>query len=144
MSKISAPAELVYPVPDLHQEAVTKFIEIDKTRYAYRSFGNIRSIPLIFLQHFTGTMDDWDPVITNGMARHFHVVLFDNKGIGASGGQTPNSIEAMAADAIAFINALGFRKVNLFGFSMGGFIAQQITLDSLHLVNKLVLAGTGP
>ena len=73
MSKIS---DLFYALPDLHQEAVTKFIEIDNIQYAYRSFGNIRSIPLIFLQHFTGTMDDWDPVITNGMAKHFHVILF--------------------------------------------------------------------
>ena len=129
---------------DLHQAAVTKFIEVNGTRYAYRAFGNNSDIPLILLQHFTGTMDNWDPQVTNGLAKHFQVVLFDNKGIGASGGETASSIEEMAHDTISLIKALGFEKVDLLGFSMGGFIAQQITLLEPALINKLILAGTGP
>ncbi|TCC92376.1 alpha/beta hydrolase [Pedobacter frigiditerrae] len=129
---------------DYHQTAVTQFIQANGNRYAYRSFGKKEGIALILLQHFTGTMDNWDPAVTNGLAKQFQVVLFDNKGIGASEGQTPDNIEAMAQDAISFIKALGYKKVNLLGFSMGGFIAQQITLDEPTLVNKLILAGTGP
>jgi len=148
-----------------HETAITKFIEVDGVhevdgargvegaRIAYRAFGKMEGapqvpqvplIPLVLLQHFTGTMDNWDPAITNGLAEEFQVVLFDNKGLGASGGQTPDTIEAMARDAVAFIKAIGYTKVNLLGFSMGGFIAQQITLDEPTLVNKLILAGTGP
>ena len=136
---IQAPA-----VVDLHHVTGTEFIDVNGTRYAYRSFGTEDTIPLILLQHFTGTMDDWDPMVTNGFAKHFPVVLFDNKGIGASSGQTPNTIESMAKDTISFIKAMGFNKVNLLGFSMGGFIAQQITLYEPGLVNKIILAGTGP
>jgi pimeloyl-ACP methyl ester carboxylesterase len=132
------------PVFDLHEGTVTAFIDVNGTKYAYRSFGAEGTMPLILLQHFTGTIDDWDPVVTNGFAKYFQVVLFDNKGIGASTGETPNTIEVMAKDAISFIKALGFDKVNLLGFSMGGFIAQQIALYEPGLVNKIILAGTGP
>ncbi len=131
-------------ITDLHQTAVTKFIEVDGASYAYRMFGKKSGIPVILLQHFTGTMDNWDPAITNGLAEYFTVVLFDNKGIGASGGQTPSTIEAMAKDAISFIKILGVKKVNLLGFSMGGFISQQIAFDEPTLINKLILVGTGP
>ncbi|HTI91906.1 MAG TPA: alpha/beta hydrolase [Puia sp.] len=129
-------------VPDLHQTAATQFIEVGGTRYAYRIFGKETGIPLVFLHHFTATIDDWDPQVTNGLAQHFKVVLLDNKGIGASGGQTPDNIKAMANDATAVIKALGFTKVNLLGFSMGGFVAQQIALDTPELVGKLILAAT--
>jgi pimeloyl-ACP methyl ester carboxylesterase len=132
------------PIEYLHETAITKFIEVGGTPFAYRIFGKRGGIPLILLQHFTGTMDNWDPAVTNGLSKEFQVILFDNKGIGATGGQTPDNIEAMARDAISFIKAIGFAKVNLLGFSMGGFIAQQITLDDPALVNKLILAGTGP
>ena len=131
-------------VPDLHETATTRFIEVSGTKYAYRVFGKETGIPIVFLHHFTATIDDWDPQVTNGLARHFKVVLLDNKGIGASGGQTPDNIKAMADDATAVIKALGFKKVDLLGFSMGGFVAQQIALDTPELVNKLILAGTGP
>jgi pimeloyl-ACP methyl ester carboxylesterase len=138
------PAESKNNPVDLHHSAPTQFIEVYEINYAYRVFGNKTGIPIILLQHFTGTIDNWDPVITNGLADHFQVVLFDNKGIGASGGETPGTIQAMAKDAISFIRALQFEKVNLLGFSMGGFIAQQITLDEPVLVNKIILVGTGP
>jgi len=131
-------------ITDLHQTANTKFIEVDGISYAYREFGKKSGIPVVLLQHFTGTMDNWDPAITNGLAEYFPVVLFDNKGIGASAGQTPTTIEAMAKDAVSFIKGLGFKKVNLLGFSMGGFISQRIVFDEPMLINKLMLVGTGP
>ncbi|MBS1663089.1 MAG: alpha/beta hydrolase [Bacteroidetes bacterium] len=131
-------------IPDLHESANTQFIEAGGTKYAYRIFGAETGIPLVFLHHFTATIDDWDPRVTNGLAQHFKVVLLDNKGIGASDGQTPDNVKGMADDATAAIRALGFTKVNLLGFSLGGFVAQQIALDSPGLVNKLILAATGP
>lgn len=131
-------------VPDLHGSAKTQFIEVDGTKYAYRIFGKEAGLPLILLHHFTATIDDWDPQVTNGLAQHFKVVLLDNKGIGASDGQTPDNVKGMADDATAVIRALGFTKVNLLGFSLGGFVAQQIALDTPELVNKLILAATGP
>lgn len=135
----------IFPVSvDYHKTAVTKFIDVEGTKYAYRTFGKEGGTPLIFLQHFTGTIDMWDPTVTNGFAKDFKVVLLDNKGIGASEGEAPSSIESMATDTIAFIKALGFKKVNLLGFSMGGFIAQQILEDEPDLVEKVILAGTGP
>ncbi|TKC62226.1 alpha/beta hydrolase [Pedobacter hiemivivus] len=139
-SEIDAEASLHQNNP--HQTAVTKFIEASGNKYAYRSFGRKKGIPIVLFQHFTGTMDNWDPTLTNGLAKYFHVILFDNKGIGGSGGQTPDNIEAMAKDAISFINALGYEKINILGFSMGGFIAQQIVFKEPKLVNKLILAGT--
>jgi pimeloyl-ACP methyl ester carboxylesterase len=129
---------------DSHLTSVTRFIEADRNIYAYRQFGQKTGLPLILLQHFTGTMDDWDPMITNGFAKYGEIVIFDNRGIGSSSAETPDNIATMAQDVISFIKALGFAKVNLLGFSMGGFIAQQITLDEPDLVNKLILAGTGP
>jgi pimeloyl-ACP methyl ester carboxylesterase len=127
-----------------HHTAVTQFIEAGGTRYAYRRLGQQEGTPLLLLQHFTGTLDNWDPQVTDGLAEHFPVVLFDNKGIGASQGETPVNIEAMAQDALSFVKALGLTKINLLGFSMGGFIAQQIALDAPALVHKVILAGTGP
>lgn len=128
----------------LHQRAETKRVVVDETSFAYRTFGKSDGIPLVFFQHFTGTMDNWDPAVTNGLSKDFLVVLFDNKGIGGSHGKTPVTIEAMAVDAVMFLRALGFKKVNVLGFSMGGFIAQQIMLIEPHLINKILLVGTAP
>lgn len=144
MTNTTEPAPLAGANDDLHENAITQFIEANGTSYAYRTFGNMEGEPLLFLQHFTGTMDDWDPIITNGFAQHFKVILFDNKGIGASGGETPDTIQAMAKDALSFIKALGLTRLNILGFSMGGFIAQQMTIDEPGLIDKLILAGTGP
>jgi pimeloyl-ACP methyl ester carboxylesterase len=127
-----------------HQSAVTQFINANDTRYAYRTLGNKEGIPLLLFQHFTGTMENWDPDLLNGLAEHFKVIIFDNKGVGGSEGTTPDNISDMAKDADSFIDALGFKKVNLFGFSMGGFITQQIALNRPEIVNKMILAGTGP
>jgi pimeloyl-ACP methyl ester carboxylesterase len=127
---------------DYHQTAPTRFVEAGDARYAYRTLGTATGIPLILLQMFGGTMDDWDPSLTNELASHYKIILFDNKGVASSTGQTPNTIEEMATDARAFIKALGYKKVNLLGFSLGGAIAQQIILDEPDLVDKLILAGT--
>ena len=129
---------------NFHQTAGTKFIDADGTRYAYRVLGNKKGIPLIMLQGSFFNMDEWDPAITNGLAAHFKVILFDNKGVGATNGKTPDNIPAMAKDAESFIKALGYSKVNLLAFSMGGMITQKILVDEPQLVNKFILFGTGP
>lgn len=143
-TSVMAQTKSTAAITDYHQAATTKFIEVNGTRYAYRILGNKIGIPLILLQHFTGTMDNWDPAVTNGLAQQFKVILVDNKGISSSGGKTPDNIAEMAKDIEDFIHALGYQKVNMLGFSMGGFVAQQIVLDQPQLINKLILAGTGP
>ena len=127
-----------------HETAPTRFVEASGTRFAYRRFGGGEGLPLLFCQHFTGTMDNWDPVITNTLAQEREVILFDNRGVGSSNGQTPDSIQAMATDALAFVDALGLKQIDLFGFSIGGMVAQQMVLDKPELVKHLILAGTGP
>ncbi len=127
-----------------HQTAPTQFVEAGGIRFAYRRFGRKQGVPLVFTQHFLGTMDNWDPVITNGFAKDREVIIFDNAGISSSSGEVPNNIAQMGKDAGAFINALNLEKIDLLGFSMGGLVAQQITLDQPSLVRRLVLTGTGP
>jgi pimeloyl-ACP methyl ester carboxylesterase len=129
---------------DWHQKAQTKFIHVDGTRYAYRVLGNKTGIPLVLLQGSFFNMDEWDPKVTNGLAQSFKVIIFDNKGVGATGGKTPGSIGEMAKDAVSFIKALGYSKVNLMGFSMGGYMTQEILLSNPELVNKVILTSTGP
>lgn len=129
---------------DYHQTATTQFVSSGDTKYAYRVLGNKGGIPLVLLSPLGGSMDDWDPAITNGMAQKYKVIIFDNQGVGASSGKTPSSIADMAKGAVAFIKALGYSRVNLMGFSMGGFVTQQILLTEPSLVNKVVLTGTGP
>lgn len=127
-----------------HQTAPTQFIEAAGIRFAYRRFGVSTGIPLLFFMHFTGTMDHWDPALTDGFARNREVILFNNAGVSSSSGEVPASIEEMAQHAAAFIDALGVKKLDALGFSMGGLIAQQFTLDRPELVRKLILVGTGP
>lgn len=127
-----------------HLKAPTQFIEANGIRFAYRRLGQETGRPLILLGHFRANMDNWDPKITDGLGKSRPVILFSNTGIGLTSGKTPNTIQEMAKDAISFIEALGLSDVDLFGFSMGGFIAQQITLDRPDLVRRLVLSGTGP
>lgn len=123
----------------LHIDAVTG------VNYAYRRFGNATGgVPLVFLQHFRGNVDNWDPALIDAIAARREVILFDNVGVGGSTGTTPDTVEQMTSDAIAFLDALHLTKVDLFGFSLGGFIAQELALTSPHRVRKLVLAGTGP
>jgi pimeloyl-ACP methyl ester carboxylesterase len=127
-----------------HQTAPTQFVEAAGIRFAYRRFGKTGGIPLLFNVHFLGTMDHWDPAVTDGIAKEREVILFNNAGISSSSGETPSSIYEMAGYAEAFVDALGISKIDVLGFSMGGLIAQQITIDRPELVNKLILVGTGP
>src|SRR5882762_8051944 len=127
-----------------HQTAPTQFVEANGIRFAYRRFGKSDGLPLVFNQHFTGTMDHWDPVVTDGFAKDRDVILFNNAGVSSSSGEVPTSIEGMAANAIAFIKALGLSTVDALGFSIGGFVAQEIVGQAPSLVRKLILVGTGP
>jgi pimeloyl-ACP methyl ester carboxylesterase len=113
--------------------------------YAYRTLGSSNGeAPLVLLQHFRGNLDNWDPALVDALAAGRQVIAFDNAGVGASTGKTPDTVEEMAADALAFIAALGLTKVDLLGFSLGGFIAQHLALTEPQLVRRIVLAGTGP
>jgi pimeloyl-ACP methyl ester carboxylesterase len=127
-----------------YQHAPTKTIDIGGTRFAYRQGGADTGVPVVFLNHLAAVLDNWDPRVIDGIAAKRRVIVFDNRGIGASGGSTPNSVEAMARDAIAFIRQLGFDQVDLLGFSLGGMVSQVIAQDQPQLVRKLILAGTGP
>ena len=127
-----------------HDTVPTQFVEASGIRFAYRRFGKTGGVPIVMNVHFRGTMDHWDPAVTDGLARQREVILFDNAGIGASSGQTPASIPAMATDAIAFIKALGIGKADILGYSIGGKVAQEIAVQAPDLVRKLILVGTGP
>jgi pimeloyl-ACP methyl ester carboxylesterase len=127
-----------------HQTAPTQFVEANGIRFAYRRFGNAAGVPLVFNQHFTGTMDHWDPAVTDGFAKDREVILFNNAGVSSSSGEVPTTFEKMGANAVAFIKALGLTKVDVLGFSIGGFVAQEIALQAPDLVRRLVLVGTGP
>ncbi|WP_405136453.1 alpha/beta fold hydrolase [Nocardia sp. NBC_01388] len=134
-------------VPERHRsykDAPAKSVQVGAARFAYRELGPDTGIPVIFLNHLAGNLDNWDPRVVDGIAAKHRVITFDNRGIGASEGKTPDTIEAMAQDAIAFIHALGFDRVDILGFSLGGFIAQVIVQKEPELVRKLILAGTGP
>ena len=127
-----------------HQTAPTQFVEAGGIRFAYRRFGNPGGVPLVMNIHFTGTMDHWDPAVTDGLAQSREVILFNNAGISSSSGTVPESIEEMAANAGAFIAALGLNRVDVLGFSMGGLIAQELAIAKPRLVRRLILVGTGP
>src|SRR4030088_608273 len=126
-----------------HQTAPTQFVEANGIRFAYRRFGKPGGVPIVFNQHYIGTMDYWDPAVTDG-ARDREVILFNNAGASSSSGEVPTTFEDMGANAVAFIKALGLTQVDVLGISIGGFVAQEITLQAPHLVRRLVLLGTGP
>src|SRR3989449_4223232 len=127
-----------------HQTAPTRFVEANGIRFAYRRFGKTGGVPIVFNLHYIGTMDYWDPAVTDGLARDRAVILFDNAGVSSSSGEVPTTFEEMGANAIAFIKALGLKRVDVLGFSIGGMVAQEITLQAHDLVRRLVLVGTGP
>jgi len=127
-----------------HLTAPTQYVEANGIRFAYRRFGKAGGVPLVFNTHFTGTMDHWDPAITDGFAKDREVILFNNAGVSSSSGDVPNNFPAMAANAAAFIKALGLARVDFLGFSIGGIIAQELALQEPRLIRKLVLVGTGP
>ncbi|MFD2613905.1 alpha/beta fold hydrolase [Paenibacillus gansuensis] len=124
------------------QTVPTSYVEAGGVRYAYRKLERQSEIPLVLINRFRGTMDDWDPALVNALAAERTVIYFDNAGIGLSSGETHNQIAGMAKGVEEFIKSLGFEKVDLLGFSMGGLVAQQLTVTRPDLVRKVVLAGT--
>lgn len=126
------------------KHAATHTIEAGGVEFAYRELGPRGGPPLVFLHHLGAVLDDWDPRVIDGIAARRHVVTFDNRGVGASSGSVPHTIDEMAADAVTFIHTLGHDQVDLLGFSLGGGVAQVIALEQPDLVRRLILAGTGP
>src|SRR5579862_2251104 len=148
-AEYSATADAVLPTSlessgHTHNTAPTRFAEADGIRFAYRRFGNPLGTPIVLLQHFMGNLDTFDPAITDALAARREVILTDNAGVGLSTGAAPATVAGMARDAASLIDALGLEQVDLFGFSMGGYVAQQITVDRPELVRRLILVGTGP
>jgi pimeloyl-ACP methyl ester carboxylesterase len=127
-----------------HNTAPTRFVDVDGTSFAYRRFGNAIGTPVVLLQHFMGNLDNYDPAVTDELAMGREVILTDNTAVGLSTGRAPETVAGMARDAASLIDALGLEHVDLFGFSMGGFVAQQIAFDRPELVRRLLLVGTGP
>ena len=138
--------ELDSPTRDVTalETAPTRYVEGSGIRFAYRRLGPSTGTPLVLLQHFSGNIDAWDPAVVNALATDRPVIAFDNAGVGRSTGQTPDSIAAMASDAVNFINLLGLSEIDLLGFSLGGCVAQQIAAEHGRLVRKLILVGTAP
>jgi pimeloyl-ACP methyl ester carboxylesterase len=127
-----------------YKNAPTRTVTAGGVDFAYRDLGQRTGIPVIFLTHLAANLDNWDPRLVDGIAAKRHVITFDNRGVGASSGKVPDTIEAMANDAVTFIRALGFEQVDILGFSLGGMIAQVIALQEPQLIRKLILTGTGP
>ncbi|WP_338498725.1 alpha/beta hydrolase [Streptomyces sp. SJL17-4] len=139
-----SPTPTPTPTPS-HRDVPTRSVSLGGVDFVYRQLGpEGDGVPLILLHHLTAVLDNWDPRVVDGLAARRRVITFDNRGVGASGGSTPDTIEAMARDAVLFIRALGFEQVDLLGLSMDGFIAQVIAAEEPQLVRKVVLAGTGP
>ena len=126
------------------KDAPTRTVDVGGVEFAYRDLGTASDVPVVLLHHFTAVLDDWDPKVIDGIAAHHRVIAFDNRGVGASGGSVPHTVEEMGRDAIAFIRSLGLDKVDLFGFSLGGGVAQMVALQAPDLVRRMILAGTGP
>ena len=126
------------------KHAPTRTLSAGGVEFAYRQLGPSTGVPVVFLTHLAAVLDNWDPRVVDGIAAKHRVITFDNRGVGASSGSTPTTIQEMATDAVTFIGALGLDQVDLFGFSMGGMIAQVIAQQEPQLVRKLILAGTGP
>lgn len=127
-----------------YADAANQFVTVDGIRIAYRELGPKGGVPLVLLNHWGAVLDNFDPRIVDGLATKHHVIALNYRGIGLSGGSAPVTIDEMARDAIATIRALGFDQIDLMGFSLGGFVAQDVTLKAPGLVRKLILTGTGP
>ena len=124
--------------------APTQFIQTRDQKYAYRRFGGGTARPLLCLQHFTGTLDNWDPAVTDPLASEREVILFENAGLGRSSGAVPGTIAGMAMHALAFLDALGLSNCDVLGFSLGGMIAQQMALERRSMFRRMILVGTAP
>src|SRR3954466_13297269 len=134
------------PDSDSQLTAENLSVEVGDDSFTYRRFGDAQTdaLPLVMLQHFRGNLDNWDPLLVDGLARDREVVLVNNRGVGGSTGVVPENVTDMARDAIAFLDALGFERIDLLGFSLGGHVAQELVLLRPRRVRRLVLAGTAP
>ncbi|MGD6741212.1 alpha/beta fold hydrolase [Streptomyces sp. BH106] len=143
---MSAPSPSPTPAPSSpsSKNTPTRFVPVHGVNFAYRQHGSDDGVPLILVNHLAAVLDNWDPRVVDGLADRRRVITYDNRGVGASGGTTPDTVEAMARDTVQFIRALGYDRVDLLGLSMGGFVAQVIAAQEPDLVRKLILAGTGP
>ncbi|MBU9437557.1 alpha/beta hydrolase [Burkholderia multivorans] len=123
----------------------TRYVDASGVRYAYRRFGNDGGDrPLLCLQHFTGTLDNWDPAIVDALARDREIILFENAGVGRSGGQVPTSVAQMAEHVLRFVDALSLDTLHILGFSLGGFLAQEIAIARPALVERMIVSGSAP
>lgn len=136
----SRPQEIVTAYRDAPQRTLTA----GGVTFAYRELGPTGGIPVIFFVHLAATLDNWDPRIIDPIAANHHVIAFDNRGVGASTGTVPDTVEAMADDAYTFITALGHRTVDILSFSLGGMVAQALVIKHPEMVRRLILTGTGP
>lgn len=124
--------------------ARTQLLHAGNETYAYRRFGSGPARPLLFLQHFMGTLDNWDPAVGDPLASGREVILFDNAGIGRSTGTVPDTVQGMASHVLTFLDRLGMATCDLLGFSLGGMVAQQIALARPSIVRRMILVGTAP
>src|SRR5690349_4771667 len=124
--------------------APTQFLRGRSETYAYRRFGGGPARPLLFLQHFTGTLDNWDPAVTDPLATGREVILFESAGLGRSSGKVPETVAGMAGHALAFLDGLGLKACDVLGFSLGGMVAQQMVVDRPSVFRRLILVGTAP
>jgi pimeloyl-ACP methyl ester carboxylesterase len=124
--------------------ASTQFLAVKNEKYAYRRFGNGSRPPLLLLQHFTGTLDNWDPAVTDPLAERGELILFESAGIGRSTGKVPETVAGMAEHALAFLDGLGLNTCDVLGFSLGGMVAQQMALERPSIFRKMILVGTAP
>ncbi len=136
--------QLNTPINTSYAKAPNKTLNAGGITFAYRELGPAQDIPVVFFVHLAGTLDNWDPRIIDAIAQHRHVITFDQQGVGGSSGKVPDTLEQAADDAYTFISALGYSKIDIFSFSMGGMIAQDLIVKHPTLVRKLVLTGTGP
>ncbi|WP_104163753.1 alpha/beta fold hydrolase [Cryobacterium sp. N22] len=127
-----------------YAKAPTRTIAAGGVDFAYRELGPTGGVPVVFFVHLAATLDNWDPRIIDPIAKNHHVITFDNRGVGASTGTVPDTIEAMADDAYDVISALGFDTIDIFSFSLGGMVAQALVYKHPELVRRLILTGTGP
>src|SRR6202050_1049525 len=124
--------------------APTQLLEVKGQSYASRRFGNGPGLPLLFLQHFTGTLDNWDPAVTDPLAAGREVILFDSAGLGRCSGEVPPTVAAMARHPMAFLEALGIERCDVLGYSLGGMVALQMVQDRPSIFRRMILVGTGP
>ena len=131
-------------MPASNISSPTQFVETKNGKYAYRRFGNGPGLPLLFLQHFTGTLDNWDPAVTDPLATGREVILFESAGLGRSSGKVPETVAGMAEHALAFLDGLGLKTCDVLGFSLGGMVAQQMIVDRPSIFRRLILVATAP